>query len=166
MSPPWLLRSLAQGTPDRCLHMSLDASRHLPPSTSPHSQEAARTSSAPCTSGMAFPQDFADKQARQTFVQQLQHQETHQQWGEYTRMRCKRLVLCFCMSMFAHSPQRAAACQVFCHGSCSNLHRPHELTCLIHIACCIYLCNNHLASYIAVYGNQEMHIVERRRSIV
>ncbi len=79
VSPPWLLRSLAQGTPDRCLHMSLDASRHLPPSV--QSRQAPGSSPAPFADGAAFPQDLADRQARQTFVQQLQDQEVHQQWG-------------------------------------------------------------------------------------
>ncbi|DBA82718.1 TPA: hypothetical protein ACH3X1_006950 [Trebouxia sp. C0004] len=79
VSPAWLLRSLAQGTPDRCLHMSLDASRHLPPSVK--SRQAQGSSLAPSADGVAFPQDLADRQARQTFVQQLQDQEVHQQWG-------------------------------------------------------------------------------------
>ncbi|KAL0052588.1 hypothetical protein WJX82_004383 [Trebouxia sp. C0006] len=79
VSPPWLLRSLAQGTPDRCLHMSLDASRHLPPSVQP--RQVPGSSLAPSADGAAFPQDLADRQSRQTFVQQLQDQEVHQQWG-------------------------------------------------------------------------------------
>ncbi|KAL0037338.1 hypothetical protein WJX79_002876 [Trebouxia sp. C0005] len=79
VSPPWLLRSLAQGTPDRCLHMSLDASRHLPPSV--QSRQAPGSSLAPSANSVAFPQDLADRQARQSFVQQLQDQEVHHQWG-------------------------------------------------------------------------------------
>lgn len=85
MSPPWLLRSLAQGTPDRCLHMSLDASRHLPPSVQPasaNSRQAERSIPALPADGAAFPEDFSDRQARQTFVEQLQNQEVHQQWGQ------------------------------------------------------------------------------------
>ena len=86
VSPPWLLRSLAQGTPDRCLHMSLDASRHLPPSVQP--RQVPGSSLAPSADGAAFPQDLADRQSRQTFVQQLQDQEVHQQWGKSTAPDC------------------------------------------------------------------------------
>ncbi len=105
VSPPWLLRSLAQGTPDRCLHMSLDASRHLPPSV--QHRQAQGSSLTPSADGVAFPQDLTDRQARQTFVQQLQDQEVHQQWGKSTAPDCRldtvpasvcAAVLCSCSS--------------------------------------------------------------------
>ena len=95
VSPPWLLRSLAQGTPDRCLHMSLDASRHLPPSV--QSRKAPGSSLAPSANGVAFPQDLADRQARQTFVQQLQDQEVHQQWGKSSTFDCRLGGTCICL---------------------------------------------------------------------
>ena len=85
VSPPWLLRSLAQGTPDPCLHMSLDASRHLPASalcSSPVSTQPAWHNPGSSLHSTDVPQDMSDRQARQSFVQQLQDQEALQQWGE------------------------------------------------------------------------------------
>ena len=67
--------------------MSLDASRHLPPSV--QRRQAPGSSLAPSADGVAFPQDFADREARQTFVQQLQDQEVHQQWGKSTALDCR-----------------------------------------------------------------------------
>ena len=66
--------------------MSLDASRHLPPSV--QSRHAPGSSLAPSADGVAFPQDLADREARQTFVQQLQDQEVHQPWGKSTALDC------------------------------------------------------------------------------
>ena len=87
MSPPWLLRSLAQGTPDRCLHMSLDASRHLPASAQAMSappQQVSRPDLA-ASDCLAFPDhSLADREARQSFVQQLKHTDALQPWGKLT----------------------------------------------------------------------------------
>ena len=86
VSPPWLLRSLAQGTPDRCLHMSLDASRHLPTPAQPTSpasgDQHAWSNPGSSLHSASLLQDLSDRQTRERFVQQLQEREALQQWGE------------------------------------------------------------------------------------
>ena len=131
VSPPWLLRSLAQGTPDRCLHMSLDASRHLPPSV--QSRKAPGSSLAPPADGVAFPQDLADRQARQTFVQQLQDQEVHQQWGKSTAPDCSLKTVpapvcaavsadALCATLFDLLRQQSQAMLVSVSSACPHVH--------------------------------------------
>lgn len=77
VSPAWLLRSLSLGTPQRCMHLSMDASKHLPtpgPAVNPSGHDST------CKTDLAC--DLTNRQARCNLVQQLHGMQSRCQEGE------------------------------------------------------------------------------------
>lgn len=84
--------------------MSLDASRHLPTSAPPVSPASAQPAWHDPSSSLHStkpPQDLSGREARQSFVQQLQAQEALQHWGEPFTPACHTLEsLCWHMRSY------------------------------------------------------------------
>lgn len=78
--------------------MSLDASRHLPNSVRAASPASAEQPAWPWNDpgclppGAHLPQDLSDRQARQSFVQQMQDQEALQHWGKTFLQRYEKML--------------------------------------------------------------------------